>query len=309
MKRISGKPFSLGKIVAGAAPKSLIFGALAAVPLVAAGGSQATVLVPATPQYYLFQVQNATGGSQSALSVALSGDVTSGLGDYVNSFASPSASSSYSNSTNTTTLTFTSIANPQGAIANGAAGTFGFVDNAEPVNFPIPTAGTVESAYWSSGTGTSPVPVADMYQNQVPLSSPIHISDPYAVWTIDVAFASDPSVVTTEYYQTAYNTYPPYLLISNVSGATEIISNAGYYAPSTLTSPLTLSQMEALPSSDFTAPFSDSTPFSQLTYTIDSGSSLQLLGYPAVYAPEAASMAMFGVGTLALLFLPRRRSS
>lgn len=293
-----------------AAPKAAV-AAMAILPLAYAAGAQATTTVPPTSQYYLFQVQNNTGTAQGAFNINLAGDLTTGLGsDYVNPFATPQASATYSSgSPGTTTVTFSSGANPAGTIANGTTSTFGFVDSAEPVSQFSDIAGAVESANWGSGTNTTAVPIADMYQNQPLASSPVHISDPYAVWTIDVAFASDPNQVTKEYYQTAYNTYPPYLLVSNHTGQNEIISNAGYYAPSTQTSALTLSEMEALPGSDFSAPESTSTLYSQLTYTLNAGSSLQFVGYPAVYAPEAATMVLFGVGALGLLFMPRRRPS
>lgn len=306
MVRSSKSAKSLVNMISGIVPK-VAFAAMAILPLAAAGGAEASTPVPGTPQYYLFQVQNNTGSAQSAFSIQLHGDATSGLGEYVNPYSSPVTSSGYSASTTATTLTFSSNGTPPSTIASGASAGFGFVNSAEPVQAPFPLVGVVTNAYWGASASASAVPVANMYENIPLASSPIHIADPYAVWKIDVAFASNASQVTTEYYQTAYTTTPPYLDVANTSGSTEIISNAGYYAPSTLTSALTLDQIAALPSTDFTTPERVGTIGSQPTYTLDSGSSLEFVGYPAIVVPEAATLATFGVGAVALLLLPRRR--
>lgn len=306
MVRSSKSAKSLVNMVSGMVPK-VAFAAMAILPLAAAGGAEANTPVSGTLQYYFFQVQNNTGSAQSAFNIQLSGDATTGLGSYGNPYSNAVTSSSYSPSTNATTLTFSSNVTPLSTIASGASAGFGFVNSAEQVQETFPLGGVVTNAYWGASASAYAVPVANMYENNSLASSPIHIADPYAVWIIDVAFASDTSQVTTEYYQTAYTTTPPYLNVANTSGSTEIISNAGYYAPSTLTSALTLDQILALPPTDFTTPESVDTLNSTPTYTLDSGSSLEFVGYPAIVVPEAATLATFGVGAVALLFLPRRR--
>ncbi|MGC8561519.1 MAG: PEP-CTERM sorting domain-containing protein [Phycisphaerae bacterium] len=281
--------------------------ASAALPLAFATGADAIAQLT-TPQYYFYQVANNTGADQSSFNVALSGDVTTGLGNYVNSFISPTASSTYTSSPATTTVTFASNATPPATIQNGATGSFGFEVTSSSTDLPAPNAGFPEAAYWGSSSTSNAIPLAGMYENLLPLSSPVHITDPYMIWEIDVANSATPTQTTTEYYETTYNTLRADLLVSNNSANSEVISNAGYYAPSTLTNPLTLAQIEALPSSDFTAPESLSTVSSQLTYTLAADSSLEFLSYPAVYAPEPASAAMFGVAAAGLLLLRRRRA-
>ena len=281
--------------------------ASAAIPLVFATETNATVLAT-TPQYYFYQVTNNTGAAQSSFNVALSGDVTAGLGSYVNSFNSPTASSAYTSSPAATTVTFTSNANPPATIQNGATAAFGFEVTSSSTDFLAPLAGFPEAAYWGSSSTSNAVPLAGMYENLLPQSSPVKITDPYMIWEIDVANSATPTQTTTEYYETTYNTLPADLLVSNNTANSEIISNAGYYAPSTLTSPLTLTQIQALPSSDFTAPESISTLSSQLTYTIAAGRSLEFQSYPAVYTPEPASAAMLGVAAAGMLLLRRRRA-
>ena len=281
--------------------------ASAAIPLAFTTGADATVLAT-TPQYYFYQVTNNTGAAQSSFNVALSGDVTTGLGSYINSFNSPTASSAYTLSPAATTVTFASNANPPATIQNGATAAFGFEVTSSSTDFPAPTAGFPEAAYWGSPSTSNAVPLAGMYENLLPASSPVKITDPYMIWEIDVANSATPTQTTTEYYETTYNTLPADLLVANKTANSEIISNAGYYAPSTLTSPLTLAQIQALPSSDFTAPESISTVSSKLTYTIAAGSSLEFQSYPAVYTPEPASAAMLGVAAAGMLLLRRRRA-
>ncbi len=287
--------------------------AAALLPLVAAAGAQATFAIPSSSSYYVYAVNNNTGSAQTEFQIVLEGDdiAIGGIGlsssGYVNSFSFPSTSAGYTSGPPPVTgIAYTS--SNGSTIASGTQAVFGYTYAG--VDAPIPGTGSISFAStgtyvpvlgmnWGAfnATNSTALPVATIsYIYKSPIAEAAALgSDPYAIITATVADASDPSLTTTEYYEAPYTTGQTYIAaISNNTGNTEIISNAGYYLSDTM---IPLDQLNALPSNDFTA-----APSLDGTYQPNSSQSL-------TQTPEPASLAMLGAAAAGMLLLRRRRGA
>ena len=289
MERFSEKHLSLGKIVASVGPRSLVFGAMAAMPLLAAGGAQASVTSGSSSAYFVYSVTNNTGQAQTQLQIVLNGNVS--LGSYLDPFSSPSASASYTaGQPSVTDIAYTSTTGTS-TIAAGASGVFGYTID-YPASSPAVRYPGVLGINWGAFNSSSPnIDAATIEFGQLFAAGPVVGADPYEIITATVANSSSPSQTTTEYFEAPFTgpNYSAYLF--NKTGDTEIITNVGYFISNTL---IPLDELNSQPNSSFT-------PLPSLDGTYSPNTSTP--------TPEAASMAMFGVGALALLLLPRRRTN
>lgn len=289
-----------GLKLGNATPKALLFGALAAMPLAAASLVHATVVSSSSSSgYVVYVVGNNTGQSQSQFQIVLSGNQISSTGliglssgGYLNPFSSPSTTAGYHSGTPPVTdIAYTSTTG-QSTIANGSSAAFGYTF-LYPSNLPSTVSPSVFGMNWGAFNAGEPnIDAATIEFNQQLAASSVQGLDPYEIITATVANATNPTQTTTEYFEVSYTTGSNYkTVISNNTSDTEIISNVGFYLSDTL---IPLDQLNVLPNSDFTA-----APNLDGTY----------LPNTSAPTPESASLALFGVGAIALFLLPSKRST